>query len=265
MKVLLRSIKNFIKDNGFSAASSLSFFFILSLAPFLLILSAIFSFLLTNYAQYYNVVSQKLIIIFPPIFKGIVFEIINPLVYKKISYFSLVIYLITTLSYLYTLDKYINKIFKIDKKRSIFGLIFLYIMLIGITILFIIVYIAGFFIPIETISRILVNTLHITKVLDLFGIYIMPFLALFIISFAFYKILPRRKVANKSVFIGALFFAIIVEISKRLFAFYVISIGKLGILYGAFWGYIAFLSWVYIFFCVLLIGAWIVATLEDLH
>jgi len=263
MKIIFNSIVSFLKDNGFFVAASLSFYFILSLAPFLLFLSSIFVFLVSNYTQYYDFIVQKIVFIFPPMFKGIILDIIKPLIYKKISYFSLSLYAATSLSFFYLLDIYINKIFKFYKKRPVLEVVFIYLALIGIAMVLIIAYLANFFLPIEIVSKFLKNTFKLYVFIDFFGTYIVPFLSLFLMSFLLYKILPRNKVSFKNASIGALFFASVLEFTKRLFIIYVTSIGRLNIIYGAFWGYIAFLVWVYILFCTFLIGAYIVYNLEN--
>ncbi|MGC8502498.1 YihY/virulence factor BrkB family protein [Desulfurella sp.] len=263
MNIVLKSVVNFVKDNGFTNASSLSFFFILALAPFLLFLSSMLIFLLSNYVQYYNVLSQKIVLIFPPMFKGIMLDIIKPLVYKKISYFSLFLYAGTSLSYFYMLNASINKIFKINKKRPIVELFFIYIALITIMMLLVIAYLAGFFMPIDVVKDYLISIFKINALFDFFSVYVVPFLSLFVMAFLLYKILPLTKIRLKNAGIGALFFALVVEILKRLFIIYVVSIGRLNIIYGAFWGYVAFLVWIYAFFCTFLIGAYLVYNLEN--
>ncbi|MGB9755452.1 MAG: YihY/virulence factor BrkB family protein [Desulfurella sp.] len=263
MNIVLKSVVNFVKDNGFTNASSLSFFFILALAPFLLFLSSMLIFLLSNYVQYYNVLSQKIVLIFPPMFKGIMLDIIKPLVYKKISYFSLFLYAGTSLSYFYMLNASINKIFKINKKRPIVELFFIYIALITIMMLLVIAYLAGFFMPIDVVKDYLISIFKINALFDFFSFYVVPFLSLFVMAFLLYKILPLTKIRLKNAGIGALFFALVVEILKRLFIIYVVSIGRLNIIYGAFWGYVAFLVWIYAFFCTFLIGAYLVYNLEN--
>lgn len=262
MNIVLKSVVNFVKDNGFINASSLSFFFILALAPFLLFLSSMLIFLLSNYVQYYDVVSQKIVLIFPPMFKGIILDIIKPLVYKKINYFSFFLYAATSLSYFYMLDTNINKVFKIQKKRPMIELFFMYIILIAIMMLLVIAYLAGFFMPIDVIKNFLISFFKISILFDFFSVYVVPFLSLFIMAFLLYKILPLTKIKIKNAAVGALFFALVVEVLKRLFIIYVVSIGRLNIIYGAFWGYIAFLVWIYAFFCVFLIGAYLVHNLE---
>jgi membrane protein len=263
MKIILRSFLDFAKNNGFIIASSLSFYFILSLAPFLLFLSSIFIFLISSYTQYYDVVVQKIALIFPPMFKSMILNIIQPLIYEKISYFSLVLYAATSLSYFYMLDAYINKIFKINRKRPIFELLFIYIILIAIVMVLSIAYLAGVFAPIEVVRKYLMNVFKLGFLYDFFGTYIIPFLSLFIVSLLLYLILPRSKVKLKNALKGAFFFALVLEVLKRLFIIYVVSIARLNIIYGTFWGYIAFLVWVYALFCTFFIGAYIVYNLEN--
>ncbi|AHF98254.1 hypothetical protein DESACE_09300 [Desulfurella acetivorans A63] len=263
MNTVLKSVISFAKNDGFLIASSLSFYFILALVPFLLFLSSILIFLVSSSTHYYNFIIQKITLIFPVMLKGTILSIIKPLIHKKISYFSLILYAITSLSYFYMLDAYINKIFNFNKKRSILDLFFVYIMLIGIAMVLIVAYLGGLFLPFEFVDVMFRNVIKHFLLVDFIGIYIVPFLSLFIIAFLLYKFLPRNKVSVKNAMKGAFFFALVLEILKRLFIIYVKNIGKLNFIYGAFWGYIAFLVWVYLLFCVFLIGAHIVHNLEQ--
>lgn len=252
---------DFTRNNGFVVASSLSFYFMLSLVPFLLFLSSIFI-LVSSYTQSYNVIVQKIVLIFPPMLKNMVLNLTQPLIYKKVSYFSLILYAVTSLTYFYMIDGYINKIFIVNKKRPVYKLLLIYIMLVAVVMVLSIAYLAGVFVPIEIVRNYLMNVFKFGALYDFFGTYIMPFLSLFIVSLLLYLILPASKVRLNNAFKGAFFFALVIEVLKRLFIIYVVSIARLNIIYGTLWGYIAILIWVYALFCTFLTGAYIVYNLE---
>ncbi len=246
MKIILKSIVSFVRDGGFLIASSLSFYFMLSLVPFLLFVSSILMFFVSGSGEYYNFLVQKITFIFPYMLKSTILSLIQPLIHKKISYFSLILYAITSLMYFYTLDVYLNKIFKSNKARSVLDLLFTYILLIGIVMVLIVAYLGGLFLPVEFAGRLIKKGLKYYSLFDFLGFYIVPFLSLFFMAFLLYKFLSREKISIKNTLKGALFFSLVLEVLKRLFIIYVSSVSKLNLVYGAFWGYIAFLICIFL-------------------
>lgn len=90
----------------------------------------------------------------------------------------------------------------------------------------------------------------------------LPIMASTIGFFLIYLIVPNRKVSWKSAFIGAITAAILFEMAKRGFAWYVATFPSYQRVYGTLATIPIFLLWVYLSWNIILLGGTIAATLE---
>jgi membrane protein len=90
----------------------------------------------------------------------------------------------------------------------------------------------------------------------------LPIMASTIGFFLIYLIVPNRKVKFKSAIIGALTAAILFEMAKRGFAWYVVTFPSMTEIYGALATIPIFLIWVFLSWNIILLGGTIAATLE---
>jgi membrane protein len=82
------------------------------------------------------------------------------------------------------------------------------------------------------------------------------------VSLAFlFRVIPNCRVRWRDGIAGALCAAILMEVLKGAFAFYVSRISSYSLIYGALAGIPIFLLWMYIFWLVVLLGAEIAAAL----
>ena len=96
-------------------------------------------------------------------------------------------------------------------------------------------------------------------------IYVFKFLPIFASTIGFfliYLIVPNRKVSWKSAIIGAITAAILFEMAKRGFAWYVATFPSYQRVYGTLATIPIFLLWVYLSWNIILLGGTIAATLE---
>lgn len=90
----------------------------------------------------------------------------------------------------------------------------------------------------------------------------LPIMASTIGFFLIYLIVPNRKVSWKSAIIGAITAAILFEMAKRGFAWYVATFPSYQRVYGTLATIPIFLLWVYLSWNIILLGGTIAATLE---
>ena len=90
----------------------------------------------------------------------------------------------------------------------------------------------------------------------------LPIMASTIGFFLIYLIVPNRKVNWKSALVGALVAAILFEIAKRGFAWYVVTFPSMTKIYGTLATIPIFLLWVFLSWNIILLGGTIAATLE---
>jgi membrane protein len=78
-----------------------------------------------------------------------------------------------------------------------------------------------------------------------------------------YTVTPNRPVRLRHALVGGLFAAVLFEVAKRAFAFYVARLGSYQVIYGAVAALPVFLFWVYLSWLVILLGAVLTATLPE--
>jgi len=92
--------------------------------------------------------------------------------------------------------------------------------------------------------------------------FVVPFFIMFVTVALLYILLPKKRVAFRHAFSGALFTAVFLEAAKHLFTLYVVNVFRLGTIYGPLSAFVIFLLWVFYSACIFLIGAEVVHNLE---
>ncbi len=90
----------------------------------------------------------------------------------------------------------------------------------------------------------------------------LPFLMIFFVFFLLYKLIPNARVGNKPAIIGSFFGAVLFQISKGIFAYYVYHYSMFFKVYGILGIGFIFLIWVYISWCLVLGGAEIAVAIQ---
>ena len=91
----------------------------------------------------------------------------------------------------------------------------------------------------------------------------MPFNISVVGYWIIYSIIPTESVPFKESLIGAIVAAILFELGKRAFAFYVTSFPTYQLIYGVVSSIPIMLVWIYCSWCIVLFGAEFAATLTD--
>jgi membrane protein len=115
---------------------------------------------------------------------------------------------------------------------------------------------------------IFINPKAIAFVNNVFIQYLIPYLLTFLVFFLLYKLIPEVNIHTKSALISASIAALLYEIFKRFFAFYVAHISAIGIvlskvLQGTLTSFIFFMLWVTSSLVILLWGAELAALLNE--
>ena len=84
---------------------------------------------------------------------------------------------------------------------------------------------------------------------------VVPFIAMLIMIFFVYTVVPNVKVSVKAALIGSVFSAFFIELFKCFFNFVMMSFNSYGAVYGPLAGIIMFMSWLYTSMQILLLGA----------
>ncbi len=263
INTIFKSITDFLKDGGLMLAGAVSYFAMMAIVPFCLLLVTIFGYFLGGNEEFLRFFTSKLIGFFPKVTHEITDEIRKIISYKGIGQFSAILYLFLSYQLFSCLEASLNIIFKVKAKRHFIISLFLSFFIITLIIIFTV---ASFGATAAiSVLKALQDFFPIIRVGPITGFlikYIVPLVFIFLTVVTLYTFLPRKRVHIISALRGALFTAILLEIAKHLFTIYILKIVKLGTIYGPLSAFIIFLLWVYYSSCIFLIGAEIVNNLQ---
>ena len=235
----------------------------MSLVPLCLLVVAFFGHVLGGNQELYNYLLSKLVDFFPSVTSGITNELRNVITYKGISFITFVIYGFFALQLFYSVERAMDVIFSVPKKRHfLFSLLWTFL----IVTLVIVFWIFSF-----TVSS--VASLLPTFPVTIFGIglkykaaiflrFVAPFVLLLFTFTAVYKIVPHVRVKINDAFAGALLVTVFWELAKHIFTWVVKNIAYVGTIYGSLTTFILFLLWMYYLSCIFLLGGEFVNSLS---
>lgn len=263
LRAVGRSIPDFVRDECFYLAASISYFLIVSLVPLSLLIISLFGFMLGQNQELYEFVLSRLVSFFPSVTSGITNELGNIITYKGISLITLLIYVFLSLQIFYSIEHSMNIIFKVPRRRhfllSLFWSVFMMTLLIIFLLLsFTLSSMAVFFVGNEA-------SLLGVEFGSLAGIligYIAPFLLVLSTFTAVYLIIPKVKISFGVALSGSFIVTILWELAKHFFTWYVKNVIQFGTIYGSLTTFILFLLWVYYLSCIFLFGGEFVSNMN---
>ena len=264
IRTLGSSVTSFFRNECLNLAASIAYFLIVSLVPLSLLLVTLFGYMLGGNQELYNFLLSKLVDFFPAVTSGITDELSNLITYKGISFVTFFIYSFLALQLFYSIERAMDVIFKVPKKRH-FLLSFLWTILIVTLVIFFWVIsftvssLAGFFYE------------HPMNVWGMqFGYraaillkYVAPFVLVLLTFTTVFKIVPHVKVHTRHAFAGAMLVTVLWELAKHLFTFAVRNLTYIGTIYGSLTTFILFLLWMYYVSCIFLLGGQFVNNLSQ--
>jgi membrane protein len=263
IKAIASGFVDFFRSGGLMLAGSISYFSMMAIIPFCLLLVTIFGYFLGRHNELLGFFLSKLISFFPDITHGITNEMKKIISYKGIGPLTFVAYGLLSYQLFASLEKAVNIIFKTRAGRHPLISIILSVLIITLIIIFIVAsFAATYAISMLKELRDLLPGVHVGNITAFLIGVVVPLILLFLTATALYVLLPRKKVKLPNAFSGALFTAVFMEAAKHLFTVYVVRVAKLGTIYGPLSAFIIFLLWVFCSSCVFLIGARIVYRLE---
>lgn len=246
--------RQFVENETALSASSLAYTTLLSLVPFMTVLVTIFA----AFPQFGNVSGQIQDFVFSnfvPTAGEVVQEYINGFVDKsrnlKLS-MSLFVF-VTSIMMMYTMEKALNRIWDAKPSGNIIKKILIYWTVLTMGPLLV----GGGL----ALTSFMFNYSGLEGI-KIYLIKFLPIIASTIGFFLIYLIVPNRKVSWKSAFLGAVVAAILFEMAKRGFAWYVTTFPSYQRVYGTLATIPIFLFWVYLSWNIILLGGTITATLE---
>ncbi|MBI5199330.1 MAG: YihY/virulence factor BrkB family protein [Nitrospirae bacterium] len=263
MRVLFKSFVDFFRDDGPMLAGSMSYFFVMAIVPFSILLIVILGYFLGENREFYDFFLKKLLSFFPTATYAITKELGKIITNKRIGVSTLFLYGIFSYQLYSSVERAINVIFKINIKRSKLISIFLSMVIVTLMISFIIIsFGASSAISMLKFLDKIFPGLVISKISSFLIGFVIPLFLIFLTVTTLYILLPRKNVMFRHAILGGLFTALLLETAKHLFTFYVTTrLYQLGAIYGPVSVFITFLLWVFYSACVFLIGAEVVHNL----
>lgn len=249
----------FVQDRCLQIAGSLTFSTLLSLVPLFAIVVAILSYL-PFFQQLLTSIKIFLLLNLVP---EIAYKIIT--VYmgqftanaRKLTYVGIGFLFITAVSMLYTVDRSFNDIWRSRRARPwwMSGVAYLMLLVAAPLLLGLGISITSYLVSLSlgVSGRLPWLDEALLKVLSVSGSTVTFFLV--------YRIVPCRHVPVRNALLGAFIAALLFEALKSLFAVYVTLMPGFNMVYGAFAAIPVFLLWVFLCWCVILIGAEVSAAL----
>ncbi|MBC63703.1 MAG: hypothetical protein CL746_05230 [Chloroflexi bacterium] len=264
LKFVISVLNEFLHKNGASLSASISFYTFFSLFPLLLGLIAVFSLVGPGIDGMEEKLIEALREQIPVLaeaddeFLGNFFESISK--GRGVGSIIAIIGLFWVSQQVFSsIRKNINIIWGIDKTRPFFKerIIDLALMFGASTLLLVSVFISGFLVFIEDLTKIILpETPDIVPVLWKQLALFLPWIFTYIVFLVLYWWLPNVKVKFKEVWLTSLLGAIAFEISKFVFIFYLRNMsGMASNIYGGVSTIIVLMIFIYVSSIILLVGA----------
>ncbi|MGI5948947.1 YihY/virulence factor BrkB family protein [Peptoniphilus sp.] len=249
--------------------ASMTYFFVLSMFPFLIaLINAV------NFSGLFNAELVSLMEYLPKDVYDIVIDFLSEISESSSgSFFTISVFLglFSASTAIYKLIKIINNAYGFKETRNyltlrLTGLVFTIALIVMLILLSV-----G-----QVFGEIIVKTLSIyidSQNFSLMRFYNLtktafPFAYMIVIFMLLYKYSPsatnRDLVTFKSVFPGAIFSSVMLIVATFGFAFYVNNFGSYNVTYGSLGGIIVFLIWLFLTSTIIIIGAEINATLYSM-
>lgn len=276
-RILRLTFQRFYADKSWSQAIIVSYYALLCAVP----LVALFAYITTKVLgssefafRSLNIFSEEFFATLDPAFftriRGVSESIAN------LGWFGLAGSLISASFLFSSLITAINTIFKGNYQKSFFYnrlMEYMIMFMIGIIMLFSLAITAVW----ATVHRILQDSALVAKYLnpDVMTLidnvlvqYLVPFALSLLFFFSLFKFIPEVRVHSRSAALAALVTAVLWEVFKRGFAFYVVHLSVIGIvmsktLQGSLTSIIFFLLWISVSLAILLWGAEMAAVHND--
>lgn len=176
----------------------------------------------------------------------------------KLTLFGLVFFLLTALLLLATIEQSFNDIWRVKKGRNMTSRLTVYWALVSLG-----PFLMGGSLTLST--YLLSLSVGAGENIHSFGVLLLPFLLEAMAFWLLYLVMPNVRVSLVHGLVGALVASLLFELTKGLFKIYISNFANYDVVYGALSTLPILLIWVYLSWVVALIGAEVVAVLQERH
>ncbi len=261
-----------IIDNDFSGmAAEMSYMLVIGIFPFLLFLMSLFTMMGKNY--YMTPLFMFLEKVMPADTLSMIHSVVNQVLgftsSHSVAFFGIIITLFMTMNALSVIIKGLNRAYKVEETRA-----FLYTRLLSLIMVLVNTLILTLSINLIIFGRIIIRFMiaYVALPIDIANLLLIlrwpiVFLALFVMAFLHYYILPdvswSEELRCKSAIPGALFFCTIWLIASGGFSMYVNTLHTYNFVYGSIAAFAMLMIWFYFTSMLVLIGGEINSQMHD--
>lgn len=245
-------LTRFIEDRGLPSAASLAYTTLLSLVPLMTVSLAIFAaFPISDRVE--EQIQSFLFENFVPTSSEVLEQYLQQFSAKasKMTGTGFFFLIVVALMLMVNIDRAFNSIWRVKRKRGPLGMFLVYwaILSLGPILMGVSVAATSYLVSIPLFSD-AAETLEVGSVIAL-----MPMFASIVAFTLLYALVPNRRVQLKHALAGGVFAAVLFEMAKRGFAFYITNFPTYEAIYGALAAIPIFLVWIYLSWVVTLLGA----------
>ena len=262
--LLWQALKKFNDDNGFFLSAGIAFNLLINLIPFILLLLALVGTYLYNDQEVLNYIHAYFRDVAPALDPKVTSNLMDVIQNRQIVGILGFVGLLWFSTWVFSsLRIAFHIVFRIEKSRRMLRGIavdLLMILLVGILLLVsMILSSIGAFLP-GYQGRIPVA---IGPTIQWILKYLLPFSLTVCMFFLIYQIIPNKRVHLRSALQAALFTGLLWEMTKHLFAWYVVHLAEYSFFYGSLSTLVIFVLWVYYSSMILVVGAELEYFLEE--
>ena len=262
--IIWKSLADFFKDDGLMLAGSISYFTMMAIVPFSIFLVTLFGYFLGHYPEFYSFVLAEMVNLLPNVTNKITNDMSMPISYENIGKYSIILYGLLSYPLFSSFQNALNVVFKIKKKRNFIWSLFISFLTVTIIMLLLLTsFTATTFISLLKTFSYVMPDMKIGVITAFIIRFVLPFILVLFILTMLYFLIPKTKVRLINSFKGAFFTALMFEVAKNVFTWYVVSVAQFGKIYGSLSAFIVFLLWVFYSCSILLIGAELVNNLTN--
>jgi membrane protein len=263
MTVVTEVLRAFYKNDGFFLAAGLSFYVIICVVPFILLVIAGGGFLLAKEAIIEEVVTRLSEVL--PVYQADVEEILTGVARARgISGLLGTIILLIFAAQLFAATRYVlNRILGLAGRTFLRALLFDFVMLVLLIVLFLVtIGVTAAFVWMQGLLSLFGHGRLFATLFAWTGLFLAIFLdtVLFVMV---YRFVPIRRIPWSSILIGSVTAAVLWEIAKQLFRLYIRNVGVYDQIYGPLGVLVAFVMFIYYSAIVFVFGAAYVASLDS--
>lgn len=257
------ALRHFYEHDGLFLAAGLSFYVVVCVVPFVLLLVAGGAFLVSDDMVLRQVLERLsgLLPVYQSEMEAILRDVIDA---RGVSSVVGTLVLLLFASQLFSATRLVlNRVFQHKGRSLIHGMLFDLWMILLLGVLFLVsVGLTVAFAWVRGIALVLGGGDVVTAFFHWAGLGLVLLLDTILFA-ALYRFVPNRRIRWSSVLIGSLSTAILWEIAKQAFRWYIQRIGVYSTVYGSFGVTIALMMWVYYSATAFVVGATLIRALEE--